>query len=191
MPPAPRTRLRTIARRWRRSCSWSFSPAASCRLLRRLMPARTYSSLPLVLALRRSSSSASRASSVAVVRYRGPAATTSCGALHFTTRRSHWTTQPTGIVFVLFFSASHPGRGGASSTSPTRDRRSPRFPWQWTFRTERRRDHGPPISRPCRRCRDSRCVLVCSARREPPFYVPDFLIKRDVIDFATHDRRTS
>lgn len=100
-----------------------------------------------------------------------------------------WTAIPTVIVFVLFFfSMLTLGEVEASSNvGQATTIEVDAFQWQWTFRYENgASDTGSagqpptlalPVGEPVR-------LVLNSLDVNHAFYVPDFLIKRDVIDFG-------
>ncbi len=100
-----------------------------------------------------------------------------------------WTIIPTVIVFVLFFfSMLTLGEVEASSNVPDATTvEVTGFQWQWTFRYENGAETtgtaeepavlALPVNEPVR-------LVLYSLDVNHAFYVPDFLIKRDVIDFG-------
>ena len=100
-----------------------------------------------------------------------------------------WTIIPTVIVFVLFFfSMLTLGEVEASSNVPDATTvEVTGFQWQWTFRYENGAETtgtaeepavlALPVNQPVR-------LVLYSLDVNHAFYVPDFLIKRDVIDFG-------
>src|SRR6187549_4028026 len=100
-----------------------------------------------------------------------------------------WTIIPTVIVFVLFFfSMLTLGEVEASSNVPNATTvEVTGFQWQWTFRYENGAETtgtadepavlALPVNQPVR-------LVLYSLDVNHAFYVPDFLIKRDVIDFG-------
>jgi cytochrome c oxidase subunit II len=100
-----------------------------------------------------------------------------------------WTIIPTVIVFVLFF-FSMLTLGEVEASSNVQDAtvvEVDAFQWQWTFRYENgAEDTGAageppvlalPVNEPVR-------LILNSLDVNHAWYVPDFLIKRDVIDFG-------
>jgi cytochrome c oxidase subunit 2 len=99
-----------------------------------------------------------------------------------------WTIIPTVIVFILFtFSLITLGEVEARSEDPGVTIEVEGFQWQWTFRYP---DGGEvtgaigdpptlavPVGEPVR-------LILSSVDVNHSFYVPDFLIKRDLIDFG-------
>ena len=100
-----------------------------------------------------------------------------------------WTIIPTVIVFVLFFfSMLTLGEVEASSNVPDATTvEVTGFQWQWEFRYENGAETtgtadepavlALPVNEPVR-------LVLYSLDVNHAFYVPDFLIKRDVIDFG-------
>jgi cytochrome c oxidase subunit II len=100
-----------------------------------------------------------------------------------------WTIIPTVIVFVLFF-FSMLTLGEVEASSNVDDATTVEvtgFQWQWTFRYENGAEMtgaagepavlALPVNEPVR-------LVLYSLDVNHAFYVPDFLIKRDVIDFG-------
>ena len=100
-----------------------------------------------------------------------------------------WTIIPTVIVFVLFF-FSMLTLGEVEASSNVEDATTVEveaFSWGWTFRYENgaessgTADEPPvlalPVGEPVR-------LVLTSIDVNHAFFVPDFLIKRDVIDFG-------
>jgi cytochrome c oxidase subunit 2 len=100
-----------------------------------------------------------------------------------------WTIIPTVIVFVLFF-FSMLTLGEVEASSNVDDATTVEvtgFQWQWTFRYENGAETtgtaeepavlALPVNQPVR-------LVLYSLDVNHAFYVPDFLIKRDVIDFG-------
>jgi cytochrome c oxidase subunit 2 len=100
-----------------------------------------------------------------------------------------WTIIPTVIVFVLFF-FSMLTLGEVEASSNVDDATTVEvtgFQWQWTFRYENGAEAtgtpdepavlALPVNEPVR-------LVLYSLDVNHAFYVPDFLIKRDVIDFG-------
>jgi cytochrome c oxidase subunit 2 len=99
-----------------------------------------------------------------------------------------WTAIPTVIVFILFtFSMITLGEVEASDTQPTTTIQVEGFQWQWAFHYEegvvaRGTPTEPavmavPVGEPVR-------LILKSLDVNHSFYVPDFLIKRDLIDYG-------
>ena len=99
-----------------------------------------------------------------------------------------WTLIPTVIVFVLFtLSMITLGAVEARSDSPGATIEVEGFQWQWTFRYEEGAEvtgsaaeppvMAVPVGEPVR-------VILTTADVNHSFYVPQFLIKRDLIDLG-------
>jgi cytochrome c oxidase subunit II len=99
-----------------------------------------------------------------------------------------WTAIPTVIVFVLFtFSMITLGEVEARADEPGATIEVDGFQWQWTFNYEEgatvtgRPDQPPvmvvPVNEPVR-------LILKSLDVNHSFYVPEFLIKRDLIDYG-------
>lgn len=99
-----------------------------------------------------------------------------------------WTAIPTVIVFVLFtFSMITLGEVEARAPGPGTTIEVDGFQWQWTFRYEEgavvtgtaaeRPVMAVPVGEPVR-------LILRSADVNHSFYVPQFLIKRDLIDYG-------
>ena len=101
-----------------------------------------------------------------------------------------WTAIPSAIVFILFaLSMMTLGEVEARSDNPGVRVEVEGFQWQWSFRYE----DGPtvtgsaaeppvlrvPVGEPVH-------LVLTSLDVNHSFYVPDFLIKRDLIDFGVH-----
>jgi cytochrome c oxidase subunit 2 len=101
-----------------------------------------------------------------------------------------WTAIPSAIVFILFaLSMMTLGEVEARSDDPGVRVEVEGFQWQWSFRYE----DGPtvtgsaaeppvlrvPVGEPVH-------LVLTSLDVNHSFYVPDFLIKRDLIDFGVH-----
>jgi heme/copper-type cytochrome/quinol oxidase subunit 2 len=99
-----------------------------------------------------------------------------------------WTAIPTVIVFILFtFSMITLGTVEGRESSPGETIEVEGFQWQWTFRYENgavvrgSAEEIPVLAVPVGE--QVRLVLT-SLDVNHSFYVPDFLLKRDVIDFG-------
>ena len=99
-----------------------------------------------------------------------------------------WTAIPTVIVFILFgFSMVTLGEVEARAETPGATVEVEGFQWQWTFRYENGAvangsaddpaELAVPVGEPVR-------LVLTSLDVNHSFYVPDFLIKRDLIDFG-------
>jgi cytochrome c oxidase subunit 2 len=99
-----------------------------------------------------------------------------------------WTIIPTVIVFILFtFSMLTLGSVDARSESPGATIEVEGFQWQWTFRYENgasttgTAEEPPvlavPVGEPVH-------LVLTTADVNHSFYVPQFLVKRDLIDFG-------
>ena len=99
-----------------------------------------------------------------------------------------WTAIPTVIVFILFgFSMITLGTVEARDETPGTTIEVEGFQWQWTFRYENgatttgQANEPPELAVPVG---ESVRLLLTSNDVNHAFYVPDFLIKRDLIDFG-------
>ncbi len=99
-----------------------------------------------------------------------------------------WTAIPTVIVFILFaFSMVTLSEVEARAETPGTTIQVEGFQWQWTFRYENGASTtgsaaepavlAVPVDEPVR-------LILTSLDVNHSFYVPDFLIKRDLIDFG-------